>query len=98
MPTASELCVRHFILRRNCFTNGRNANQKLLFPRAQLRQAGIEMTIAIIGLGYVGLPLALQFARIGVTVLGIDMDEKKVASLYAGHSYIKHIPADEIKK
>ncbi|HTA95851.1 MAG TPA: nucleotide sugar dehydrogenase, partial [Verrucomicrobiae bacterium] len=56
------------------------------------------MTIAIIGLGYVGLPLALQFARSGVTVLGIDMDEKKVASLNAGKSYIKHIPADEIKK
>jgi len=76
----------------------RNANQKLLFPRAQLRQAGIEMTIAIIGLGYVGLPLALQFARSGVTVLGLDMDEKKVASLNSGKSYIKLIPADEIKK
>ncbi|HEX3889367.1 MAG TPA: nucleotide sugar dehydrogenase [Verrucomicrobiae bacterium] len=56
------------------------------------------MTIAIIGLGYVGLPLALQFARSGVTVLGLDMDEKKVASLNSGKSYIKHIPADEIKK
>jgi UDP-N-acetyl-D-glucosamine dehydrogenase len=56
------------------------------------------MTIAIIGLGYVGLPLALQFARSGVTVLGIDMDEKKVANLNAGKSYIKHISADEIKK
>jgi UDP-N-acetyl-D-glucosamine dehydrogenase len=55
-------------------------------------------TIAIIGLGYVGLPLALQFARSGVTVLGLDMDEKKVASLNAGKSYIKHIPAGEIKK
>src|SRR5476651_213382 len=98
MPTASELCARHFIVRRNCATKRRNANQKLLFPRAQLRQAGIGMTIAIIGLGYVGLPLALQFARSGVTVLGVDMDEKKVASLNSGHSYIKHIPADEIKK
>jgi UDP-N-acetyl-D-glucosamine dehydrogenase len=78
--------------------NCRNAIQKLLFPRTHLRQAGIEMTIAIIGLGYVGLPLALQFARSGVTVLGIDMDEKKVASLNSGKSYIKHIPADEIKK
>jgi UDP-N-acetyl-D-glucosamine dehydrogenase len=72
--------------------------KKLLFPRAQLRQAGIEMTIAIIGLGYVGLPLCLQFARSGVTVLGLDMDEKKVASLNSGKSYIKHIPAGEIKK
>ncbi len=56
------------------------------------------MTIAIIGLGYVGLPLCLQFARSGVRVLGLDIDAKKVRALNAGHSYIKHIPADEIKK
>src|SRR5450432_83812 len=98
MPTASELCVRHFMFSGSFATNCGNANQKLLFPRAQLRQAGNEMTIAIIGLGYVGLPLALQFARSGVTVLGLDIDEKKVASLNSGKSYIKHIPANEIKK
>jgi UDP-N-acetyl-D-glucosamine dehydrogenase len=56
------------------------------------------MTIAIIGLGYVGLPLCLQFARSGVKVLGLDIDAKKVASLNAGRSYIRHIPSDEIKK
>ncbi len=56
------------------------------------------MTIAIIGLGYVGLPLCLQFARSGVRVLGLDIDAKKVRALNAGRSYIKHIPADEIKK
>ena len=56
------------------------------------------MTIAIIGLGYVGLPLALQFARSGVPVLGLDVDAKKVRALNAGRSYIKHIPAGEIKR
>jgi UDP-N-acetyl-D-glucosamine dehydrogenase len=56
------------------------------------------MTIAIIGLGYVGLPLCLQFARSGVRVLGLDIDAKKVSALNAGRSYIKHISADEIKK
>jgi len=56
------------------------------------------MNIAIIGLGYVGLPLALQFARSGVRVLGLDIDPKKVSALNAGRSYIKHIPAGEIKK
>ncbi len=56
------------------------------------------MTIAIIGLGYVGLPLALQFARSGVRVLGLDIDRKKVLALNAGRSYIRHIPAAEIKK
>ena len=56
------------------------------------------MNIAIIGLGYVGLPLCLQFARSGVRVLGLDIDAKKVRALNAGRSYIQHIPAAEIKK
>jgi len=54
------------------------------------------MKIAIIGLGYVGLPLALQFARSGVTVLGLDIDSGKVDAINQGQSYIKHIPADLI--
>ena len=56
------------------------------------------MNIAIIGLGYVGLPLCLQFARSGVRVLGLDIDAKKVSALNAGRSYIRHIAAAEIKK
>ncbi len=56
------------------------------------------MTIAIIGIGYVGLPLCLQFARSGVRVLGLDIDAKKVSALNTGRSYIKHISAGEIKK
>jgi len=68
-------------------------------PRAPLVQAGANgMNIAIIGLGYVGLPLCLQFARSGVRVLGLDTDANKVSALNAGRSYIKHIPAGEIKK
>ena len=51
------------------------------------------MKIAIVGLGYVGLPLALQFARNGVQVLCLDVDEAKVDALNAGRSYIKHIEA-----
>jgi UDP-N-acetyl-D-glucosamine dehydrogenase len=49
------------------------------------------MKIAVIGLGYVGLPLSLQFARSGVAVLGLDIDPAKVRSLNAGRSYIHHI-------
>lgn len=52
--------------------------------------------IAIIGLGYVGLPLALQFARNGAQVLGLDVDEDKVIALNAGLSYIKHIEPAQI--
>src|ERR1041385_2598478 len=51
-------------------------------------------TIAIVGLGYVGLPLSLQFARSGIKVLGLDIDPAKIETLRAGRSYIKHITAD----
>jgi UDP-N-acetyl-D-glucosamine dehydrogenase len=52
--------------------------------------------IAVVGLGYVGLPLSLQFARSGVPVLGLDIDPAKVDSLARGESYIKHIAATTI--
>jgi len=54
------------------------------------------MKIAIVGLGYVGLPLSLQFARSGVSVLGLDVDPAKIESLNAGRSYIKHIESAAI--
>jgi UDP-N-acetyl-D-glucosamine dehydrogenase len=54
--------------------------------------------IAIIGLGYVGLPLSLQFARSGVTVLGLDIDPAKVKSLNAGRSFIRHIRSAGVRE
>lgn len=48
--------------------------------------------VGIIGLGYVGLPLARAFARAGFTVIGFDVDPSKVSKLNAGRSYIKQIP------
>src|SRR6185312_10703715 len=54
------------------------------------------MKIAIVGLGYVGLPLSLQFARSGVSVLGLDVDPAKIESLNQGRSYIKHIESSAI--
>ena len=54
------------------------------------------MKIAIIGLGYVGLPLGLRFAESNVSVLGLDVDQKKVDSINAGESYIRHIDAEQI--
>jgi UDP-N-acetyl-D-glucosamine dehydrogenase len=54
--------------------------------------------IAIVGLGYVGLPLALQFARSRVDVLGLDMDAGKIQSLMAGRSYIQHIESAAISR
>jgi UDP-N-acetyl-D-glucosamine dehydrogenase len=54
------------------------------------------MRIAIVGLGYVGLPLALQFARSGAKVLGLDIDPLKIKLLNSGKSYIKHIDGSGI--
>jgi UDP-N-acetyl-D-glucosamine dehydrogenase len=56
------------------------------------------MRIAIIGLGYVGLPLSLQFARNNVSVLGLDIDPAKVEAINQGRSYIEHIDGAAVKK
>lgn len=56
------------------------------------------MKIAIVGLGYVGLPLCLQFARGGVQVIGLDIDPAKVQAINAGRSYIQHIASATIQK
>lgn len=48
--------------------------------------------IGIVGLGYVGLPLAIRFAEVGYRVLGFDIASEKVAKLNAGESLIEHIP------
>jgi len=53
-------------------------------------------TIAIIGLGYVGLPLSLRFAESGLRVIGLDVDELKIAALQSGRSYIKHIAEERV--
>lgn len=52
--------------------------------------------IGIIGMGYVGLPLMLRFVEAGYKVLGFDIDQKKIDTLLAGESYIKHISSETI--
>ncbi|MES2692293.1 MAG: nucleotide sugar dehydrogenase [Verrucomicrobiota bacterium] len=54
-------------------------------------------TLCIVGLGYVGLPLSLQFARCGANVIGLDIDDTKVEALNHGRSYIKHISGEAIQ-
>jgi UDP-N-acetyl-D-glucosamine dehydrogenase len=55
-----------------------------------------ETHVGIIGLGYVGLPLALLFSEVGFRVTGLDIDAAKVSTLQAGGSYIHRIAAEEI--
>ncbi len=68
-------------------------------PSAPDLAAAIESrsaSVGIVGLGYVGLPLADAFLRAGFRVLGFDVDAAKVESLAAGRSYIRHVPSETV--
>ena len=64
-----------------------NDTAQQLMDKLENRQA----TVGILGLGYVGLPLALAFSKAGFPVLGFDVDDSKVDELNRGESYISHI-------
>lgn len=64
-----------------------------LLSRLQNREA----RLSIVGLGYVGLPLAVEFAEVGFNVIGLDIDAKKVDMLNKGESYIPDIPTERLK-
>src|SRR5579863_213160 len=54
--------------------------------------------VGIIGLGYVGLPLAMEFAKAGFSVTGIDIQPSKVSKLNSGESYVQDVPTDTLRK
>src|SRR5436190_2765598 len=55
-----------------------------------------QARIGVIGLGYVGLPLAVEFARAGFDVTGFDVDASKVAEINAGRSYIPDVASNDL--
>jgi len=55
-----------------------------------------QAKVGVIGLGYVGLPLAVEFARAGFDVTGFDVDESKVAELNSGRSYILDVKTEDV--
>jgi UDP-N-acetyl-D-glucosamine dehydrogenase len=55
------------------------------------------MAIGIVGLGYVGLPLAVAFAEEGLDVVAVDVDSRKVQAIAAGDSYIEDIPSERLR-
>ncbi len=63
----------------------------------QDRIASRNLRVAVLGLGYVGLPLAVAFAEAGFQVIGIDVDEKKVRLMNRGISYIEDISGDRLQ-
>ena len=60
--------------------------------------ASRKARIGIVGLGYVGLPLAVEFARAGFRVTGIDVDPAKVANVRAGRSHVEDVPASTVRE
>ena len=56
-----------------------------------------EAKVGVIGLGYVGLPLVIEFCKSGFSVTGLDIDEKKIEALSKGKSFIKHIPDEKVQ-
>ncbi len=65
---------------------------------ARQRIINKEARIGIIGLGYVGLPLLIEFSKAGFPVAGFDVDQVKIEQLTLGKSYIRHIPSQTIKE
>jgi UDP-N-acetyl-D-mannosaminuronate dehydrogenase len=61
------------------------------------KMAAREARVGIIGLGYVGLPLAVEFAKAGFLVTGIDLDRRKAAMINAGTSYVQDVPAEGVR-
>ena len=69
-------------------------SSKHLVEKIQQKKA----VIGVIGLGYVGLPLVREFVRAGMSVMGFDIDARKVDALLAGRSYIAHIPSQTVRE
>ena len=65
-----------------------------LLEKIQARQA----RAGVVGLGYVGLPLAVEFGRAGLATVGIDLDARKVEEINAGHSYIPDVPTADVAR
>ncbi len=69
------------------------ASQEDLLARLKRK----DFTAAVIGLGYVGLPLAVEYAGAGIRVIGIDSDGAKIRAIRSGQSYIDDVPSEMVK-
>jgi UDP-N-acetyl-D-glucosamine dehydrogenase len=75
---------------------GKDATRELLESLAVTAQPAAGPKVGIIGLGYVGLPLAVAFAEAGADVVGLDVDRTKVDAVTAGRSYIEDVASDRL--
>ena len=79
-------------MHREISTSPAGAHATALIEKFRARNA----LVAVIGMGYVGLPLAVRMAEAGFRTLGLDIDAEKVAKLGAGQTYLKTVPAQSI--
>jgi len=77
-------------------TADHHPDESARFDRLAARFHDRDVLVGLIGLGYVGLPLARAFCEKGFRVVGFDIDHTRVHALNAGRSYIRHIPEDVI--
>src|SRR5438445_6126893 len=82
---------------------GRSASPASTLQRRGSQETGFDQrvrartaVIGVVGLGYVGLPLALAYAQKGFRVRGVDVDRGKIATIASGRSYVKDVPAKDI--
>ncbi|HLA98885.1 MAG TPA: nucleotide sugar dehydrogenase [Anaerolineales bacterium] len=71
-----------------------NSVKEVLLTQLRQRQA----RVAILGMGYVGLPLAVVFAEAGFEVIGIDPDQRKVETIRRGESHIQDVPGEQVAR
>lgn len=69
-----------------------------MFEKLKEKIENRDVTYAIVGMGYVGLPLAVEAARAGIRVIGYDIDKNKISKLQSGESYISDVPSEELGK
>ena len=75
-----------------------SSKEDSLYKDLKARVEDRSATVGVIGLGYVGLPLVIEFCNAGFRTLGFDIDTDKVEKLNAGKSYIGHIESESVKK
>src|SRR5579871_1530403 len=83
---ATKVLKRHFT--EECLNNLEKLRRKIVSREAR---------VGIVGLGYVGLPLAVEFAEAGFSVTGIDIDQSKADAINRGESYIQDVPTSQLR-
>ena len=63
-----------------------------------MKEEAFRFDVAVVGLGYVGLPLILKFAEAGLAVLGFEADWEKISRLEDGKSYLAHVPSERVQR